>query len=98
MAIQDRALRSSAIQHILFDNETEELWIVFNKKKVYPTYHFEGVPQEVIVGLLNAASAGRYYHSVIEGRYQSSTLRGPTVNSRIDARLADLSQTDIKTR
>lgn len=95
MAIQDRALNSSAIQHILFDFETQELWIVFNKKKIYPTYHYEGVPNEVTVGLLNAGSAGRYFHQYIDGRYQSATLRGPTVNNRISGRLEALRQEDI---
>lgn len=95
MAIQDRALNSSAIQHILFDAETEELWIVFNKRKVYPTYHYEGVPVEHIVGLINAQSAGRYFHQHIDGRYRSATLRGPTVNSRVSGRLEAIRQEDI---
>lgn len=95
MAIQDRALNSSAIQHILFDFETEDLWIVFNKRKVYPTYHYEGVPPEVIVGLVNAQSAGSYFHAHIDGNYQSATLRGPDVTNRVSNRLEGLRQEDI---
>lgn len=95
MAIQDRALKSSAIQHILFDFETEDLWIVFNKRRVYPTYHYEGVPPEVVIGLLNAGSAGQYFHQHIDGNYQSAVLRGPDVNNRIGRRLESLRQTDI---
>jgi hypothetical protein len=95
MAIQDRALNSSAIQHILFDFETGDLWIVFNKRKVYPTYHYEGVPPEVIVDFLNASSAGSFFHSHIDGNYQSATLRGPSVNTRIGNRLEALRQEDI---
>ncbi len=95
MAIQDRALNSSAIQHILFDFETHELWIVFNKRKVYPTYHYEGVPAEVIVGLVNASSAGSYFHAYIDGQYPSATLRGPDVNNYVGRRLESLRQHDI---
>lgn len=95
MAIQDRPMNSSAIQHILFDLETEDLWIVFNKRKVYPTYHYEGVPADVIVGFLNAGSAGSYFHSHIDGNYQSATLRAPDVSTRIGRRLEGLRQTDI---
>ena len=95
MAIQDRALNSSAIEHVLFDVAEGDLWIIFNKRKIYPTYHYEGVPPEVIVGLLNAPSAGSYFHQYIDGNYQSAVLRGPDVGNRIGRRLESLRQTDI---
>ena len=77
MAIQQFPLASSAIADIWYDSETKELWIQFAKKRAYPKYHLEGVPQDVVVGLLNDSSAGNYYHSRIKGRYQSQILRGP---------------------
>ena len=100
MAVQTRALSSSAIQQIYFDFETEELWIVFNKTKIYPTYHYEGVPSSVVVGLMNAGSAGKYFHKHIDGQYESEAFHGPSVNNRIqkyiDMTIGGSNQIDIQ--
>ena len=84
MAIQNFALGSTAIDTIWYDSETEDLWIKFQKVKEYPKYHFEGVPQSIVVGILNAASAGQYYHANIKGRYQSAEIRGPENDGTIN--------------
>lgn len=77
MAIQKFPLGSSAIRAIWYDSETGDLWVKFEKRKEYPKYHFAEVPQDVVVGLLNAGSRGRYYHSRIKGNYYSTEITSP---------------------
>ena len=77
MAVQQFPLGSTAIDTIWYDSATEDLWVKFRKVKFYPKYHFAGVPQEVVVELLNASSAGAVYHNRLKGNYYSTEIRGP---------------------
>ena len=53
------------------------MWIKFRKVREYPKYRFEDVPMEVVVGKINASSAGQYYHAVVKGKYPSTDINGP---------------------
>ncbi len=77
MAIQQFPLGSTAIDTVWYDAETLDLWIKFRKTKVYPKYHFEGVPGPVFAGLLNARSNGDYYHKNIKGKFYSTEITSP---------------------
>lgn len=77
MAVQQFPLGSTAINTVWADLETGDLWIKFQKHKPYPKYHFEGVPGGVVAGLLNARSAGNYYHRNIKGKYYSTEITQP---------------------
>ena len=60
------ALNSSAIRNVSYDSQTGRLHITFNSGG---TYTFYRVPPPIYDGLLNASSAGQYYHSYIRGRF-----------------------------
>lgn len=77
MAIQNFALGSSSIDQIWYDSTSEILWLKFRKVREYPKYRFEGVPQALIVEMLNSTSAGGVYHSKIKGNFYSSSIDGP---------------------
>ena len=64
--IRTESISSSAISKASYDDETQEMQIVFTNGGPYTFY---GVPQEIFEGLLFASSPGRYYHSVIKGNY-----------------------------
>jgi hypothetical protein len=66
MARLQAPLRSSAITRVEYDTDSQELLVTFPDGR---TYSHIGVPQEVYDGLVNAPSAGRYYHAVIKGVY-----------------------------
>ena len=75
--IQNFALASGAIDQIWYDSWDEVLWVKFRKVKEYPKYRFDGVPQQVVVDMLNTASAGQFYHSRIKDKYHSASIEGP---------------------
>ena len=77
MAVQQFPLGSTAIDTVWYDAATEDMWLKFRKVKEYPKYHFVGVPGDVFVGLLNARSAGEYYHAFIKGNYYSTEITQP---------------------
>ena len=77
MAVQKFPLGSTAIDTVWYDAETQDLWVKFRKVKFYPKYHFEGVPGEVFASLLNARSAGGFYHSQLKGKYYSTEITQP---------------------
>lgn len=77
MAIQQFPLGSTAIDTVWYDAETQSMWIKFQKVKPYPKYYFANVPGEVVAGLINAGSAGGYYHSTIKGNFQSTEITQP---------------------
>ena len=59
-------MNSSAIQHASYDPFSEHLHITFRSGG---TYTFYRVPPGIYHGLLNASSAGQYYHAYIRGRF-----------------------------
>ena len=60
-------LHSSAIRDVSYDSLMGRLHITFNSGG---TYTFYQVPPAICHGLLNATSAGHYYHAYIRGRFQ----------------------------
>ena len=57
--------RSSFINEVCYDDETEELQLQLN----YHWYSYHNVPYDKFYGLMNASSMGRYYNSYIKGIY-----------------------------
>ncbi len=76
-SVQHFPLGSTALKEAWYQPLTNTLWLNFNKTKAYPKYRFDDVPGDVVAGMMNARSAGAYYHSNIKGRYHSSSIRGP---------------------
>lgn len=62
------SISSTAISHVTYDIESEELEISFAQGGS-GTYTFYNVPVSVVVGLVTASSPGRYYNSTIRGVY-----------------------------
>ncbi len=64
-------LKSSFLSGVSFDpdvQEPQDIDISFRKGR---SYSFKQVPRAVIDGLVNASSAGEYYHSHIKGQYDA---------------------------
>lgn len=61
-----KTLDSSNIRAIDYDNITDKLRIFFVSGYAYD---FFGVPQNVVNALLQAPSAGRYFHKYIKDSY-----------------------------
>ena len=59
-------LNSSAIERAEYDANSLQLHIWFRGTGLYTYY---GVPKQVYVGLVGAASAGRYFNDNIKDRY-----------------------------
>lgn len=64
-------VESSVIHAVGYDDEAEELEVVFNSGK---TYRCVGVPQTVYEELLAAESKGRFMHANIIGVYPDYLL------------------------
>ncbi len=64
-------VESSMIHAVGYDDETEELEIVFNSGK---SYRYTGVPRGVYEGLLAADSKGRYLRAHVIGVYPEYPL------------------------
>lgn len=56
-------INSSAIQAIRYDRESSNLNITFTSGG---SYDYPNVPEEVVLGLTTAESAGRYFHQYIK--------------------------------
>lgn len=54
---------SSAIEMVKYDRKSENLNITFTSGG---SYDYPNVPEEVVIGLINASSAGKYYHQFIK--------------------------------
>lgn len=61
-------VRSSSINAVGYNPDTNHLYIKFNNNS--KTYTFYNVPFQIYNELMAAASKGRYYHRNIEGRYR----------------------------
>lgn len=64
--------RSSNLRSASYDPTSSSLTIEFQNGGLYV---YEGVPETVFLGLVQAASAGRYHHQWIKDRYRSSKVR-----------------------
>ena len=62
-------LDSSAISHADYDEASEQLRVTFTTGGAYTYY---GVPKWKYVGLVNAASAGTYFHQNIRDQHSVS--------------------------
>lgn len=60
-------INSSAISYVEYNAINCSMQITFTSGG---TYDYCGVPQHIYDGLINAFSAGTYYHSHIDGRYK----------------------------
>ncbi len=63
---------SSMIRQLRYDPITKELRLTFNTDK---DYSYDGVPSEVVTGILEAPSAGRYFNENIRGTYSYRALK-----------------------
>ena len=59
-------VKSSNLQSIGYDLETQTLEIEFKFGKVYQYYN---VPNPIYLALMNALSHGTYFHKYIKGTY-----------------------------
>lgn len=63
--------RSGMIKSIGYDDVEKLLTLEFNSGG---SYQYSDVPKEVFDGLLNAESAGKYFHAIIKGKYDSEKI------------------------
>ncbi len=66
------SVSSSNISSIGYDPETQVLEIEFHDGSIY---QYDGVPQSVYEGLMNASSHGQYLHQHIKDRYSHRKVR-----------------------
>ena len=66
MAIKSSALRSSALASAEYDDELEELTIIFRNGRGYT---YVNVPEDMYDRLLQDPSPGRFYLDYIKDRY-----------------------------
>jgi hypothetical protein len=66
-------IRSSNVRHFSYAPDTRVLTVVFNQGRTYEYYE---VPRQVFEGWKQAASAGRYHHQWIRGRYRDQRVAG----------------------
>ena len=59
------SVRSSNLQSVGYDADSLTLEIEFDNG----VYQYSGVPEAVHRGLINASSAGRFFHRNIKGKY-----------------------------
>jgi hypothetical protein len=64
-------IRSTNIKEVGYDVESGTLEIMFSDGGIY---RYFGVPESVYDGLINAASAGQYFHRMIRDRYRFSRV------------------------
>jgi hypothetical protein len=63
---------SSNISSIGYEPESQVLEIEFHDGSIY---QYDGVPQSVYEGLMNASSHGQYLHQHIKDRYPHRKIR-----------------------
>lgn len=88
--VQHFTLASTSISDIWYNSVSQVMWLKFRKVKEYPKYRFEGVPQALVVEMVNATSAGGVYHSKIKGNYYSSSIDGPEGDDSIREQVFNL--------
>ena len=66
MALDRRALKSTAIAMAEYDDEKQTLSVTFTNGR---TYDLEGVPPDLFEGLCSASSAGTYFNTYLRGVY-----------------------------
>ena len=70
--VEHTFVRSSNLRVAWYEAATSTLTIEFHNGR---RYAYERVPQTIHAGLLLAASAGRYHHQWIKGRFSFRRLR-----------------------
>ena len=60
------SIRSTSIASADYDENTEELVIIFHNGR---EYSYSGVPKDVYEGLVKASSPGAYYNAVIRNQF-----------------------------
>ena len=66
---------SSAIRHIFYKPEQQELSIWFGPEG--RRYKYSGVPPEIYAALRDAPSRGQFFNQAIRGRFQSQLAGVP---------------------
>jgi hypothetical protein len=66
MAMDRRALKSSAIALAEYDDETQDLTVTFTNGR---SYDLSGVPPDLFEGLCSASSAGSFFNTYLRGQY-----------------------------
>lgn len=74
MAIQTLPIQSSAFWSVEWDDDTLDLFVVFDGARGAPRYTYPGVGEDLIKDWMNAASQGSYFHKYIKP-LASSTIR-----------------------
>ncbi len=64
-----RDLRSSAIENIGYDPNSELMKIRFVGKSGFPTYEYPYVPNDEVAKFIGSRSKGRHYHAHIKIQY-----------------------------
>ncbi len=63
--------RSGMVKTISYDAAEKILTLEFNSGG---SYAYSEVPKEIFDGILNAESAGKYYHAHIKGKYSHEKI------------------------
>jgi hypothetical protein len=66
MAMQSQAIASSAISSLQYDDETQEMVIVFKDGRGYTV---PNVPEIEVYRLANSSSPGGYWNANMRGKY-----------------------------
>jgi KTSC domain len=72
--IHSLAARSSSLQNIEHVPASGQLIITF---KDGSRYHYSGVPDALVSGLMAAKSPGTFFHHNVKGKFQSKKLPSP---------------------
>jgi KTSC domain len=67
------AVESSFIRRVCYDEENRYMLIQFGSV----WYHYCNVPVEMVTGLLEAESAGRYFNANVRGRFGCRANQAP---------------------
>jgi len=64
--MERKNVNSSNLRSVGYDESNGILEIQFRTNK---TYQYLGVPKSIFIGLLSAASKGKYHHRMIKGKF-----------------------------
>ena len=68
----NKAVFSTMVQEVGYDEERQEMTVTFNSGAVYA---YQGVPEELAVQLSNAPSVGQMLNSEIKASYPAKRVR-----------------------
>jgi len=71
------AVESSNIDAVGYTEDDQHLFVTF---KNGDTWRYDGVPQETFEDFINSDSAGKAFHSMIKGKFESEQITGTAPN------------------